>query len=150
MHLTHGLFVTWTQKSHYIYRSYITIFTQHIMPSQPNPLLPNIPYLVNWRTSFFAHGDKYPSTLVSSPLTTAPPFACPPTFLPPHHNSNTIIYIDDINNLVRLRPGQVLYHQLALQEFRPRGGGGWCVIPRLIQFGSQEEHRNSFCTSTEP
>ncbi len=42
------------------------------MPSRPNPLLPNIPYLLTWRTSFFAR-DEYPYTLVSGLPTTAPP-----------------------------------------------------------------------------
>ncbi len=37
-HLTHGLFLTWKQKYHFIYRSYITIFTRHIMPHPPQPL----------------------------------------------------------------------------------------------------------------
>ncbi len=36
---THGLFLTWTQKSHYIYSSHVfnTIFTRHVMyhPTQP-------------------------------------------------------------------------------------------------------------------
>jgi hypothetical protein len=38
--------------------------------------------LLTWRTSFFAHGDKCPSTLVPGLPTTAPPLALP---LSPFH-----------------------------------------------------------------
>jgi hypothetical protein len=82
VYLMHGVFLTGTQKSHYI-MDYILQYL-HIMKcfTQPNPLLPTIPCLLTWRISFFAHGDEYPSTLVSG-LPTAPPFASPPTLLHP-------------------------------------------------------------------
>ncbi len=48
------------------------------------------PHLLTWRTSFFACGDKCPSTLVSGLPATAPPLTpC---------NSSYTIYIDNINN----------------------------------------------------
>ncbi len=85
VHLTHGLFLTWTQKSHYIYRLYTTIFTRiHGIEylTQPNPLHSRTSLvLLTWRTSFFSRGDEYPSTLVSDPPTTAPPFAFSPLTL---------------------------------------------------------------------
>jgi hypothetical protein len=41
VYLTRGLFWTWTQKSYYIYSSYITIFTRHIMSRSTQPLTSN-------------------------------------------------------------------------------------------------------------
>jgi hypothetical protein len=67
VNLTHGLFLTCTQKSHYVYRSFSAVFTRYT--KFPPILTPCIstgnPALLTWRTSFFARGDEYPSTLVS-------------------------------------------------------------------------------------
>ncbi len=62
--------------------------------------------LLTWRASFLARGDKYPSILVSGLPTTAPPLGFYPSHPFTPYSSNYIIYIDDINNLGRLRPGQ--------------------------------------------
>jgi hypothetical protein len=66
-------------KYHYIYRSYIAIFTKYTIYNTSSP---SDPALLTWRTSFFADGDEYPSTLVSGLPTTAPPLALP---LSPFH-----------------------------------------------------------------
>jgi hypothetical protein len=71
---------------------------QHFHPNRPPALLP-------WRASFFARGDEFPSTLVSGLPTTAPPLGFYPSHPFTPHISNYIIYIDNINNLGRLRPG---------------------------------------------
>jgi hypothetical protein len=65
----------------------ISSFTDHILqylhiiscPIQSNPLLPATPCLLSLRTSFFARGGVYPSTLVPGLPTTIPPFASSPT-----------------------------------------------------------------------
>ncbi len=59
--------------------SFIAIFTQYTtLPPHLTPCLPlDNPALLTWRTSFFADGDEYPSTLVSGLPTTAPPLALP-------------------------------------------------------------------------
>ncbi len=49
---------------------------QHSHPTWLLVLIDNLA-LLTWRTSFFAHGDEYPSSLVSGQPTTAPPFASP-------------------------------------------------------------------------
>ncbi len=84
VNLTHVLFLTCTQKFCYIYKSFIAIFTRcTTFPPNPTPCLSiGIPALLTSRTSFFAHGDEYPSTLVSGLPTTAPPLALP---LSPFH-----------------------------------------------------------------
>jgi hypothetical protein len=84
VNLAHGLFLTCSQKSHYIYRSFIAIFTRHTTfpPNLTYFISIGNPALLTWRTSFFAHGDKYPSNLVSGLPTTAPPIALP---LSPFH-----------------------------------------------------------------
>jgi hypothetical protein len=84
VNLTHGLFLTCTQKSHYIYRLFIAIFTRYTtFPSNLTPCISKgNPAFLTWRTSFFARGDKYPSTLVSSLPTTVLPLALP---LSPFH-----------------------------------------------------------------
>ncbi len=53
------------------------------MPNSIQPLAPYYPCLLTWRTSFFACGGEYPSTLVPGLPTTAPPFASPPTLSHP-------------------------------------------------------------------
>ncbi len=77
----HGLFLTCTQKYHYIYRSFIEIFTKYTAFSpNPTPCIITVirhPTFLTWRTSFFARGAEYPSTLVSGLPKTAPPFALP-------------------------------------------------------------------------
>jgi hypothetical protein len=107
MFFTHGLFLTCTQKSHYIYNSRIAIFTEctavflstnPLHQQQTNPA----------RASFFAGGDEYPSTLVPGLLITAPPLGFYPSHPFTPYSSNYIIYIGDMNNLSRLRPGQSL------------------------------------------
>jgi hypothetical protein len=73
-----------TQKSCYIYRSFIAIFTSYTtFPPNLNPcILMSSSALLTWRTSFFACSDEYPSTLVSSLPTIVPPLALP---LAPFH-----------------------------------------------------------------
>jgi hypothetical protein len=102
--------LTCTQKSRYIYKSCITIFTECTAISiRTNPLhrQQSKPALLTSRASFFACGDEFPSTLVSSLPTTAPPLCFYPShpFIP--HSSNYIIYRDDINNLGRLHLGHL-------------------------------------------
>ncbi len=84
VNLMHGLFLTRTQESHYIYRSYLAIFTQYtIFPPNPTPCIPlDNPVVLTWRTSFFVCSDESPSTLVSGLLTTARPLTLP---LSPFH-----------------------------------------------------------------
>jgi hypothetical protein len=89
VHLTHGLFLTW-HRNLVIHRSYITIFTHHLMPHSPNPLPPAIQCLLTWRTNFFAHGGEYPSTLVPGLPTIALPFASSPTLS--HPTDQVIIF----------------------------------------------------------
>ncbi len=52
------------------------------MPHSTQPLAFHQPVLT-WRTNFFAHGVKYPSTLVTGLPTTAPPFASSTTLSHP-------------------------------------------------------------------
>jgi hypothetical protein len=82
---SHAWFIfTSTQKSHYIYRSFIAVFTSYTtFPPNLTPcILMSSPALLTWRTSFFARGDEYQSTLVSGLPTIAPPLALP---LSPFH-----------------------------------------------------------------
>jgi hypothetical protein len=85
MHLMHSLFLTWTQKSHYIHSSYITIFTQHIVSHPTKPLtfhnIPCFTYLENqllfswWRIPIHPcpwSANNCP-TLCFSPLTLSHP-----------------------------------------------------------------------------
>jgi hypothetical protein len=56
LNFTHGLFLTCTQKSHYIYRSFSAIFTRcTVLSCHPTPSfhLNKHPTLLTWRTSFF-------------------------------------------------------------------------------------------------
>jgi hypothetical protein len=76
MYLTHGLFLTCTQKSRFVYKSCIAIFTKCTAICQNQPLASAIkqPRLLTWRASFFAHGDKsHLPALVSGLPTTSPP-----------------------------------------------------------------------------
>ncbi len=100
------LFLTWTQKSHYIYRSCIKIFTQHIMPHPTQPLAsqhPAFTYLENQLLCLWWQIPIHPCLWSAN--------NCPTLCLPSHpftpHSSNYIIYIDDISNLSHLRPGQL-------------------------------------------
>jgi hypothetical protein len=63
---------------------FISIFTRcTTFPPNSTPCISiDNPALLTWRTSFFAHDDKYPSTFVSGLPTTAPPLALP---LSPFH-----------------------------------------------------------------
>ncbi len=111
VNFTHGLFLTCTQKSRYIYKSLLAIFTEctafpYFHPTDPLQCWSNNPALLTWRASFFAHGDECPSTLVSGLPTTAPPLGFYPSHPFTPHISNYIICIDDINNLGRPHPGQ--------------------------------------------
>ncbi len=83
MHLTHGLFLTWTQRFYYIVDYILQYLHDNRCLIQPNPLLPTNPCLLTWRTNFFARGVEYPSTLVPGLPTTAPTFASPPTLSHP-------------------------------------------------------------------
>ncbi len=110
MHVAHAsyswfIFNLKTEISLYLQIIYYNIYTTYIASPNPTPCF--IPYLLTWRTSFFAYGDEYPSTIVSGLPTTAPPLCLPSHPFTPH-SSNYIIYIDDISNLSRLRPGQCL------------------------------------------
>jgi hypothetical protein len=57
--------------------------------------------------SYLARSGEYPSTVVPSLLTTAPPFTSSPTPSHPTHRSSYNVYIDDINNTSRPRLAQV-------------------------------------------
>jgi hypothetical protein len=91
VNLMHGLFLTCTQKSHYIYRSFIALFTRHttFLPNLTPCISIGNPVLLTWRTSFFARGDEYLSTLFSGLPTTAPPLALP---LSPFHTPQFKLY----------------------------------------------------------
>jgi hypothetical protein len=106
--LTHGLFLTRTQKSH-LFTDHTLQYLhdiQHFHPIWPLHFKKDNPALLTWRIRFFAHGDECPSTLVSGLPTTVPPLAFPSHPLTPYSSSYTI-YIDDINNnLSLLHPGQ--------------------------------------------
>jgi hypothetical protein len=111
------VFLTCTQKSRYIYKSCIAIFTECTvisMRSIPLHRQQNNPAFLTWRASFFARGDEYPSTLVSCLSTTAPPLGFYPSHPFTPHSSNYIIYIDDINNLGGLRPGQYILKSVSI------------------------------------
>jgi hypothetical protein len=82
VNFTHGLFLTCTQKSHYIYKS-CNIYTMYNIPTRPSPLYwirqPRFTYLENQLLCLWW---QYPSTLVSGLPTTGPSFALP---LSPFH-----------------------------------------------------------------
>jgi hypothetical protein len=85
VHLMHGLFCTWTQKLYYIYRSYITIFTRHILPHPTQPLASQHPvfmYLLGEPASLLVMTNTHPPlSLVCQqlphPLLALPPFHTP-------------------------------------------------------------------------
>ncbi len=109
IYLTHGLFFICTQKYHCIYKSCIAIFTKctAIFLSDPTLCIRNKATLLTYLESqLLSRGDECPSTLDSGLPTTVRPLGFYPSqpFTP--HSSNYIIYIDDINNLSRPRPGQ--------------------------------------------
>jgi hypothetical protein len=108
VYLTHGLFLTCTQKITCIYKSYIAIYIQ-MYNSPLGKITPcaNKITLLTMRASFFARGDKFPSTLVSGLPTTAPPLGFQPSQPVTSHSSYYIIYIDNINNLSRLCLGHL-------------------------------------------
>jgi hypothetical protein len=84
MYFSHGLFLTCTQKSPYIYKSCIVIFTEFtavFISTNPLHQQQNNPALLTWRASFFPRGDEYPSTIVSGLPTTAHPLAFTPLTL---------------------------------------------------------------------
>jgi hypothetical protein len=105
----HNLFLTWTQISHYIFWSFIAIYTQY------TTFPPNLtPCIWNRRTPFYLVGE--PASLLVV-MNAHPPFSLvcqqlPHPLLCPSHpftpySSGYTIYIDGINNnLGRLRPGQ--------------------------------------------
>jgi hypothetical protein len=68
-------------KMSFIFTRYVTWYLQIYNNSQGrknNPCFQSNPILLTWRTRFFAHGDKFPSTLVSGLPATAPPLGfCP-------------------------------------------------------------------------
>jgi hypothetical protein len=120
MYFTHGLFLTCTQKSHYIY-SHALRYLQNVQQfsTAPTPCINNkaTPLYLLERASFFACGDKYPSTLVSGLPTTAPPLGFYPSHPFTPYSSNYIIYIDDINNHSRLCLGQLTLEKWGRQLY---------------------------------
>ncbi len=75
MYLTHGLFLTWTQRFYYITNYKLQYLHDNRCLIQPNLLLPTNPSLLTWKTDFFVRGDEYQSPFVYGLQTTAPPFA---------------------------------------------------------------------------
>ncbi len=82
MYSTHGLFLTCTQQIICIYTTYTFYIYIMYKQSSLNPLAtikePRFTYLEG---QLLARGDKFPSTLVPSLVTTAPPLG----FYPFHH-----------------------------------------------------------------
>jgi hypothetical protein len=70
-------------ESHHLQIIHCNIYTLIYCLFQPNPLLPAILCLLIWRTSSFARGGEYPTTLVPGLLTNAQPFASSPTLSHP-------------------------------------------------------------------
>ncbi len=66
-----------------------------ILNKKKKPCLIKGPILLTWRASFFAHGDKFPSTLVSGLPTNAPPlgFYHFHPFFTPQFSLHIFIYI---------------------------------------------------------
>ncbi len=82
MHLSHGLFLTWTHNL-IIYRSCITVFTHQTMLNLTQPRAPCYPLFTYLENQLLCLWCEYPSTLVPGLLTTAPPFASSPTLSHP-------------------------------------------------------------------
>jgi hypothetical protein len=98
VYFTHGLFLTCTQKSHFINRSFIAIFRYSIL-SRPTPCTsirqPPL-YLLGEPASLLVRTNTDPPmSWVCQQL--PHPLLCPSHSFTPH-SSNYIIYIDDINN----------------------------------------------------
>jgi hypothetical protein len=110
VHLTHGLFLTWTQKSHYIHSSYFTTFTCHILSYPTQPLtFHNIPYFTYLENQLLFSCWRIPihPCLWSANNCPTPCFAPLTLSQPTVYITNYIIYIDDISNLGHLRLGQL-------------------------------------------
>jgi hypothetical protein len=109
MYSTHGLFLTCTQK-YCLYLNGIQIFNIHTVYKQSlsNHLQQQQRTSTFLEGQFLARGDKFPSTLVPSLVTTAPPLSLhhfyPLSTLDPHYT----VYKDDINNHGLLCPGLYL------------------------------------------
>ncbi len=108
VYLTHGIFLTWTQKSGYICSSYITIFTRHIMSHPTQPLMshdsPCFTYLKNQPASFLVVTNTHPPLSLVCQQLPHPLLCSSHPFTP--HSSNYIIYIDNISHLSHLRREQ--------------------------------------------
>jgi hypothetical protein len=104
----HGLFLTCTQKSHYISRLFIAVFTRcTAFPTNPTLSIINKTaplYFLREPVSLLVVTNTHPPlSLVCQQL--PHPLLCPShPFIP--HSSNYIIYMDDINNLGHPCPGQ--------------------------------------------
>ncbi len=81
-HLTHGLFLTWTQKSHHLQIIYYNIFLFLNASFNPTPCSPlTRVYLLGEPTSLLVVANTHPP--LSLVCQTAPPFASPPTLSHP-------------------------------------------------------------------
>jgi hypothetical protein len=148
VHLTHGLFLTWTQISHFIYRLYTTIFTWQIMPHPTQPLaFHNITwfYLPGEPASFLVVTNTHPPL---SPVCQQllHPLLCPSHPFTPH-SSNYITYIYDISNLGCLRLGQVHLEDSFLY-WRADIGSRWCSNwgPAGVNTGHRLEKKRELAT----
>jgi hypothetical protein len=112
----HGLFLTCTQNSHYIYRSFIALFTRCAAFS------PNLtPCVVNKTTPLYLLGEPASLLMVTNthiPLSLVRQHLSHPLLCPSHpftpHSSNYVIYIDNINNLGRPCSGHYIYCMLTM------------------------------------
>ncbi len=83
MHITHGLFLTWTRKSHHIQIIYYNIYTSHNASSNPTPCSSlSCVYLLGEPTALLGVADTLPLlSLVCQqlphPLQVLPPFHTP-------------------------------------------------------------------------
>ncbi len=131
----HGLFLTCTHKSHYIYRSFIAIFTRcTAFPPDPTPLHFNkttLLYLLGEPASLLVVTNTHlPLSLVrqQSPH----PLLCPSHPVTPH-SSNYIIYIDDINNSRSSSSGTIkVYGVIFFALSKPHNGENLGVKKVLV------------------
>jgi hypothetical protein len=82
MYLTHGLFLTCTQKSNlYLHDMYLGIYTIDEQFSAKAPCINKNPRFTYLEGQLLARGDEFPSTLVPSPVATVQPLG----FYPFHY-----------------------------------------------------------------
>ncbi len=128
MYFTHGLFFTYTHKSHlYLQVTYLSIckytinFQRKKVPCF-NEVTPH--YL---ESQLFVRGDKFPSTLVSGLVTTAPPLGFYP-FHPFFSLEFILHYLCTYTNSAVLIPNNYTENKVRSKQLKNINWGTWSVL----------------------